>query len=166
VTNRTLDKAQKELERGNLWRAKEILQGAIKSESYNVQFYELMGTVFLRMGDLPEAGRFLFLSGARKPEYLESIELFISKHRRNQPRAFLNLFPRNARLKTLSDYPDAVAQTLREMDFPKVLKDKDGKVFLPETSNGIVSSVACGTIALVTLALIILGVIKLLEMIR
>src|SRR5215204_7207588 len=126
MTNRTLDKAQKELAQGNLWRAKEILQGAIKSERYDVQLYELMGTVFLRMGDLPEAGRFLFLSGVRKPEYLESIEIFISKHRKNQPRAFLYLFPRNARLKTLSDYPGEVAQTLREMGFPKVLKDENG----------------------------------------
>src|SRR5687768_18434738 len=57
VTNRTIDKARREIENGNLWRAKEILQGAIGSESYDVQLFEMLGTVFLRMGDLPEAGR-------------------------------------------------------------------------------------------------------------
>lgn len=166
MTNRILDKANREIEKGNLWRAKEILQGAIRSGSYDVQLFEMMGTVFLRMGDLPEAGRFLFLSGVRQPEYLEPIEIFLSKHRQKEPRDFVWLLPRSARLKTMSDYPNEVAQVLREMGFPEILRDKKGRVYLPQSGNGIVFWLTCGTIALVTLALIILGVIKLSEMIR
>ena len=119
------------------------------------------------MGDLPEAGRFLFLSGARKSEYLEAIELFLSKHRGKKPRSLLYLLPRKARLKTLSDYPHEVAQILREMGLPEILKDEDGEVYLPpRTSLDIVVGVICATIALGTLALIILGAVKLWEIIR
>jgi hypothetical protein len=164
--NRILDKAQTELEKGNLWRAKEILQGAIRSEGYNVQLFEMLGTVFIKMGDLAEAGRFLFLSGVRKPEYLESIEIFLSRHGRKDPRNFIYLLPRKARLKTLSDYPSEVAQILREMGFPEILKNEDGKVYFPATGSDTGFFIACGTIASVTLVLIILGITKFLEMIR
>lgn len=166
VTNRILDKAKGEIEKGNLWRAKEILQGAVRSESYDVQLFEMMGIVFLRMGDLPEAGRFLFLAGVRNPEYLEPIEIFLSKHRRKEPHDFVNLLPRSARLRTMSDYPNEVAQVFREMGFPEILSEKNAIGYLPKTGKGIVQWLACGTIALATLALLILGAIKLSEMIR
>lgn len=164
VTTRTLDKARREIEKGNLWRAKEILQGAIRSENYDVQLYEMLGTVFLRMGDEPEAGKFLFLSGVRRSEYLESIELFLSRHSRKAPHDFVRHLPRKARLRTVSDYPHEVAQTLREMGLPEVLKDKHGRIYEPETPIGIVGRLGCGAIALVTLALLILGAIKLWEL--
>ena len=165
MTSRTLDKAQREIENGNLWRAKEILQGAIGSgESYDVQLFEMMGRVLLRMGDLPEAGRFLFLSGARQPEYLEPIEIFLSRYSRTVPHDFIHLLPRNARLRTLSDYPDEVARALRGMKFPEVLKDKHDRVIQPRTGKDVGAWLACGAIALVILTLIILGAIKLWEM--
>lgn len=165
MTNRILDKARKELEQGNLWRAKEILQGAIRSGSYDVQLFETLGTVFLRMGDLPEAGRFLFLSGVRRPEYLESIEIFLSRHRRKKPHDFVYVLPRSARLRTTSDYPHEVAQVLRRIGFPEVLKGENERVYLPQTRNSILEWITCGTIALVVLGLFTLGVIKLFEIV-
>lgn len=166
MTNRTLDKAQREIENGNLWRAKEILQGAIRSESYEVQLFEMLGTVFLRMGDLPEAGRFLFLSGVRQPEYLEAIEFFLYRQRQKEPHDFLHHLPRNARLKAVSDYPAEVARAFRELGFPEVLKDKNERVIQPRTGKDVGAWLACSAIALVTLTLIILGAIKLSEIIR
>ena len=166
MINHILDKAQAQIEQGRLWRAKEILQGAIRSESYDIQLFEIMGVVLLKMGDLPEAGKFLFLSGVRRPEYQESIEIFLGKHQRRQPRDFLYLLPRKARLRNVSDYPDQVAQVLRQMGFPEVLKNKDGKVYIPEAGNDRVIWITCGTIAVITVVLIILGLIKLREIIR
>ena len=166
MTKRILDKARSELDHGNLWRAKEILQGAIRSESYDVQLYEMMGTVLLRMGDLPEAGRFLFLSGVRRDEYLEAIEIFLSRHRRKAPREFIHVLPRKARLKTVSEYPHEVAQVLREIGFPKTVKDEDGRVYPPKDWMDVVVSLTCGTIVIVILGLIVLGVIKLFEITR
>jgi hypothetical protein len=166
MTNRTLDKAQREIENGNLWRAKEILQGAVGSDSYDVRLFEMMGTVLLRMGDLPEAGRFLFISGVRQPDYLEAIDIFLSRYSRTAPHDFLHLLPRSARLRTVSDYPDDVARALREMKFPEVLKDKNERVIQPRTGKDVVAWLACSAIALVVLTLLILGAIKLSEIIR
>ena len=169
MTNRILDKARAEVEKGNLWRAKEILQGAIRSngnDRYDGQLFEMLGTVFLRMGDLPEAGRFLFLSGVRNPEYLEAVEIFLSRHRGKARQNLLHHLPHRARLRTLSDYPVAVAQAFREMGFPETLKAEETRRYLPQTRSDVIAWLTCGTIALVTLTLIILGVMKLLEMIR
>lgn len=166
MTNRTLDKAREEIEKGNLWRAKEILQGAIRSATYDAHLFEMMGTVFLRMGDLPEAGRFLFLSGVRRPEYLGPIEIFLSRHGRKEPHDFLYLFPRTARLRTVSEYPQEVAQVLREMGCPEILRDVGARGYQPQTGSGILHWLPCGTIAFVILALIVLGAIKLFEMIH
>ncbi|MDQ3686198.1 MAG: hypothetical protein M3430_11450 [Acidobacteriota bacterium] len=63
---RTLEKAERELAQGNLWRAKEILQGSVSDAGYNIELFEKYGIVLLKMGDLPEAGKFLFLSGVSK----------------------------------------------------------------------------------------------------
>jgi hypothetical protein len=166
VTNRNLDKARREIENGNLWRAKEIIQGAIRNESYDVELFEMMGTVLLRMGDVGEAGRFLFLSGVRKPEYRESIEIFLSRHGGKHAFDFVDLLPRRARLGTISEYPDEVAQVFREMEFPENLKERSAGRFIPQSRHETLLWITCGTIALVTLVLIILGLIKVSEMLR
>ena len=62
-----IETAEREMSNGNLWRAKEILH---KSE-----IYEKLGNVLLQMSDLAEAGKYLFLSGVRKPEYEKAIKI-------------------------------------------------------------------------------------------
>jgi hypothetical protein len=166
VTNRIVDKARREIENGNLWRAKEILQGAIRSEGYDVELFEMMGTVLLRMGDVHEAGRFLFLSGIRRPDYQEAIEIFLSRHRRKHAHDFVDLLPRKARLSRVSEYPDEVARAFRDMGFPEFLKERHATRFLPQNRHDTLLWLACGTIALVTLVLIILGLIKVSEIVR
>jgi len=167
MTNRTLENAQQEIERGNLWRAKEILQGAIGSEkSYDVKLFEMMGTVLLQMGDLLEAGKFLFLSGVRRPEYAEAIEIFLFRFRRKHPHDFIGLLPRSARLRTVSDYPDGVARAFREMGFSENLKKLKGSTDLERTGKETFLWITCGAIALVLLLLIILGAMKFLEIIK
>lgn len=90
---RALEHAERELAQGRLWRAKEVLQGAI-SNGYDRELFERLGLVLLRMGDLCEAGRYLFLSGRREAAYQESIGLFLSRHQRN-PRALFAAFPQS-----------------------------------------------------------------------
>jgi hypothetical protein len=57
-----------EVRAGRLWRAKEILQGSICRE-YDLRIFERYGQILLLMRDNLEAGKYLFLSGSRKPEY-------------------------------------------------------------------------------------------------
>ena len=161
---RTLEKAERELAQGNLWRAKEILQGSLSNADYNTELFEKYGIVLLKMGDLPEAGKFLFLCGVRKQEYGEAIGIFLHKYGKNKPHDFFRALPRTARLATLSEYPDKVAQKLRDLGLPEVLKSEDGKVIFPsETSSDVVMWITCLTIVMVASALIILGLIKLKE---
>lgn len=101
----------------------------------------------------------------RKSEYLEAVEIFLSTHRQKKPPEFVHVFPRSARLRTVSEYPDEVVQELREMGFPEVLKNEEGRVYRAQNSKDFGSWLTCGTIAILTLGLLILGVIKLSEMI-
>lgn len=43
--------------------------GSVGSGSFDPVLYEQLGQALLRMGDDVQAGRFLFLSGVRRPEY-------------------------------------------------------------------------------------------------
>ena len=117
---RTIERARAEIDRGRVWRAKEILQGSVRTLGYNLELYEEYGKLLLRMGDAPEAGRYLFLSGARKPEYHEAINLYLAKHGQSPARLFRS-FPQKARLIVLATYPDTVENDLRQRGFPNNL---------------------------------------------
>jgi tetratricopeptide (TPR) repeat protein len=118
---KTFEKADRALAEGSLWRAREILEGSIPNLGYNLQLYERLGLVLLRMGDMPRAGRFLFLSGARKPEYEEAVALYRNRYAAGGVYQLLATFPHNARLASLSDYPATVASTLRDLGLPENL---------------------------------------------
>ena len=156
---RAIRNAEREMVKGNLWRAREILQGSIPNGGYDCELFEKLGLVLLKMGDLPEAGRFLFLSGRRMPAYEEPISIFLWKHRKNQPRAVFCKLPRSARLSKLSEYPESVRLELIRLGFPEVLKDEQGEM-LPSTSRAWLITVS---ILISILILMLLGVIKLIE---
>ena len=106
------ERVDTEVAEGRLWRAKEILQGNIRTLGYDTELFERYGQVLLAMGDVVEAGKYLFLSGEHKPDYHEPIALYLSRHTRKDPRNLLGTFPDVSRLPQLADYPDAVRQTL------------------------------------------------------
>jgi hypothetical protein len=160
---RTLERAQEQVAKGNLWRAKEILRGSINNVGYDAKLFEALGAVLLKMSDLPEAGRFLFLSAARQPEYEQAIEVFLRRHRCAHWRDFFNVFPRRARLATLSEYPDRLAEELRQFGFPERLQDPKRFAAIPEKVKERLLWATCLSIVLVLGALLILGVIKLKE---
>jgi len=105
---------------GKLWRAKEMLQGNIGTRGYDTKLFDRYGQVLLAMGDLVEAGRYLFLSGERKPDYEEAIGLYLARHTRKDPRNLLGTFPQPARLQKLDAYPEAVRRALEDLG----IKDK------------------------------------------
>ena len=111
---KTFLKVDKALSEGALWRAKEILQGNI-ANGYDHEIYEKYGQVLLQMGDLPEAGKYLFLSGKSLPEYEEAISLYLKRHTKPNPFHIIYTFPKAARLQRLPDYPDTVEKYLREV---------------------------------------------------
>lgn len=160
---KVLEKAEREIENGRLWRAKEILQGSIAHAKYNSDVFEKLGQVLLRMGDLPDAGKYLFLSGARKADYEPAIEIFLQKHR--DPYDLFRTFPRSARLRQFAEYPPQLADELRRLGFKEPLKKNDRGVVSPKVGSDRFPIFIFLSILLGLLALLILGVVKLVEII-
>lgn len=104
------DRVREALDRGQLWRAKEILQGRIGSGPYDPLLYEQYGAVLLEMRDLREAGKYLFLSGNRRPEYEPAITLYLDRHRGG--RSLLGTFPARARGLPRDRFPEPVRAEL------------------------------------------------------
>ena len=161
---RAIEHAENELRAGRLWRAKEVLQGSLRHAGYDVELFEKLGLVLLAMGDLPQAGRYLFLCARRDPTYDEAIRTFLSRHRKN-PRGLYQTFPRVAKLNSISEYPESLQDELKELGLPKVLKDQTARTFINDggsRKDTLIAFAILGSIA----ALLILGVIKVFEIFR
>jgi hypothetical protein len=109
------EKAEIEINKGNLWRAKEIFQGNLGSLGYDYTLYEQYGNLLDKMGDRIEAGRFLFLSGKVPVNSNESIKLYLVRYTRKEPKNILGTFPKAARLNIVDEYPKVVAEKLKEL---------------------------------------------------
>jgi hypothetical protein len=115
---RNRDKLGDALRDGHLWRAKEILAGRVGSGPFNSEIYEHLGKLLLRMGDDLQAGRYLFLSGQRRPEYRRAIDLFVARHSRAGWQSLVAQFPSPAKRCSWSDLPNQVREELRAMGVP------------------------------------------------
>ncbi len=109
------------IERGETWRAKEMLRGNVGSGSYDSQLYERYGKLLLDLAELVEAGKYLFLSGRRHPEYDEAIEVYLSRH--PESRLLFYSFPSGARFRELHRYPLEVRRVLEERGLPQYFAD-------------------------------------------
>jgi tetratricopeptide (TPR) repeat protein len=112
-------RAGKALAEGKLWKAKEILQGNVAATKFDPALYEQYGLVLLEMGDLVEAGKYLFLAGKSKPEHIKAIDLYLSRHARHGWQNIYGTFPARAKLLDLSEYPESVAHELRRLGYPE-----------------------------------------------
>jgi hypothetical protein len=158
-------KADLEIANGRLWRAKEILHKAVGHSGYKAEVFEKLGEVLLQMGDLAEAGKYLFLSGSMRMEHADAIGLFLKRYE-GKPHNIFHPFPKSAKLSKISDYPEAVANELRKLGLPEDLKDINGVYIRPsQTIADKLMSVGCITFALIVIALMILGVLKLIELV-
>ena len=113
------------VQRGDAWRAKEILRGNIASGSYDSQLYERYGTLLMELGELVEAGKYLFLSGRRSPEYARAIVVYLSRYPADRPDVLYHSFPSAARFgqDRLSLYPLEVRRALQERGLPEYFEE-------------------------------------------
>ena len=113
------------VERGEAWRAKEMLRGNIASGSYDSDLYERYGLLLIELGELVEAGKYLFLSGRRSPRYARAIEVYLARHPADRPEVLYHSFPSAARFSEyeLSRYPLEVRRTLQERGLPQYFKE-------------------------------------------
>ncbi len=117
------ERVDEAIERGEMWRAKEILRGNIGTASYDSRLYERYGRLLLDLGELVEAGKYLFLSGRRGPEYDRAIEVYLSRFPKGRPELLFRSFPAGARYRELHRYPLEVRRTLEERGLPQHFAD-------------------------------------------
>lgn len=113
VPSRTFARAESALNRGEIWRAKEILQGTLASQPYHPELYEWYGRVLLEMGDLLDAGKYLFLSGRRDAAYEAPITLFLDRFRDRDAGELVRVLP--ARARDVDRLPPEVVEELAQM---------------------------------------------------
>ena len=101
---------------GRMWRAKEILQGTISRGAGDPAILEQYGRILDRLGDRVEAGKYLFLSGTRTPEYSEAIALFLKRHAKRHNKDFAGQLPASVRRRRFAELPMILQEDLRRLD--------------------------------------------------
>lgn len=118
--NAKRERARALLANGDASEALRLLSGSCFGAGYDRDYYELLGRALLATGHPENAGRFLFLSGVRKPEYDAPIAYFLARH--SDPRNFRQLqsqLPERIRvLWRLSKFPANIAAELRALGWP------------------------------------------------
>ena len=102
------------LDAGKLWRAKEILRGRIGSLPFTPDLYEQYGVVLLAMQDELQAGKYLFLSGRRRAEYDNAIDIYLTRHGTRGGAALASSFPSRAQALPIDALPANVRDALVE----------------------------------------------------
>jgi hypothetical protein len=129
------DAVERELVAGRLWRVKEILQGRLRDAGYDAALYERYGFVLLQMGDLVEAGKYLFLSGSRHPDYRESIGLYMTRHGKSL-RTLSDSFPAGVRRTEIASYPENVLADIQAAGFSVRELKRATRKETPSSSSG------------------------------
>jgi hypothetical protein len=114
-------RARELLRAGDAVGAVRLLSGSCYGAGYDTDYFELLGRALLASGQFSNAGRFLFLSGARKAEYVAAISLFLARHSNTRDfRQLQSQLPERIRvLWKLSQFPAVVAAELRILGWPE-----------------------------------------------
>jgi hypothetical protein len=144
---------QQALREGKLWRAKEILRGRIGSLPYSPELYEQYGVVLLAMDDLLQAGKYLFLSGARRSEYETAIDVYLTRHGARGGTALASSFPSRAKAISLTALPQNVQRELvaRGLDEKKAA-ESIARASVPFRARAGIALFASGCFVLLVLA--------------
>jgi hypothetical protein len=115
------ERARALLEAGDCATALPLLAGSSFGVGYDTDYFELLGRALLGTSQIENAGRFLLLSGVRRPEYDAAIATFLA--RSGAVRDFRQLqsrLPERVRvLWRLSQFPPIVAAELRALGWPE-----------------------------------------------
>ncbi|MEO1019445.1 MAG: hypothetical protein AAFY56_17390 [Pseudomonadota bacterium] len=99
------------------WRAKERLQGRLSQNIYDPGLFESYGFALLAMNDTVEAGKYLFLSGARDQSYMPAIDAYLSRYSGKGMHHIAHTFPKAAQSAPFSSYPKIVIEELQAQGF-------------------------------------------------
>lgn len=146
-----LGRAAAEVQAGRLWRAKEILEGNLPTRGYDLALYEAYGALLAEMGDDLEAGRFLFLSGARKPEYDEPVQLYLQRFGLHGWQQLVGTFPAAAKRPSLAEYPGSVAAALRRLGRPEFVALHEMRRLPPHRRPSLAKTIGCAVLVTIVI---------------
>jgi hypothetical protein len=162
---RLLAKVEAEISAGRPWRAREILEGSIRSHATDVRVLERYGRLLDRLGDRVQAGKYLFLSGVRGPDVDEAIALFISRHGKGHLNNLTAQFPGEVRRVGLGAFPAVVKEELKQLGLPEAQAEKDS-FDVVDPNFGIRQSLGVLGCSLVGLVLLVAAIVGLVTMFR
>ena len=110
-----LSRVEAHVQTGQVWRAKELLRGAIGSGLVDARVLERYGQLLESVGDRVEAGKYLFLSGVRQADYQPSIHLFLNRHSRSGPKSLVAQFPTTIRRRPINELSPQVVSELADL---------------------------------------------------
>jgi hypothetical protein len=102
-------RAHEELDQGRLWKARDRLHGVLQAAPADQETLVLLGEIYFRMGDLPNAGRYWFLT---EREGADVDEAFAALHERYPFPELLRWVPARA---PIDEYPAPARARLAEL---------------------------------------------------
>ena len=131
-----------------------MLRGTIAQTDFSEELYEEYGKVLLALGDMYEAGKYLFLAGNHIDQYREAIDLYLSRNPNKDYRQLYSSFPRKARLGAIEKYPAQTRVKLEALGFPA--KPKDAELRFEPTSLKARIQMLFGVLVVVSLLLVLI----------
>ncbi len=152
-----IDRIHAELAAGRAWRAREILRGTVSRTWPDASIIERYGQILADLGDHLEAGKYLFLSGARKPEYTPLIDLFLRRYHRSGAANLVAQFPKSFRRRQFADLPEQLQSELKALGAaPGMFARKERPT--PVSAGGRVAGVVAGLVGIFLLACLLVGI--------
>jgi len=96
----------------------------VASQPFDPTIMEEYGAVLLEMGDDLEAGKYLFLSGSREPDYEPPIALYLGRYANSSAIHLHASFPAEARKVRMDTLPSTVIEELTRRGFKAADIDK------------------------------------------
>lgn len=153
------EEVEKQISLENFWKAKEILQGRLANSTYDVDLYEQYGLLLLQMKDEMEAGKFLFLSGVRRPEYEKSIYLYLNRYGGKATSGLFHTFPHSAQVSSVTDFPAIVLKELEKSGHKQSVLQSNARPKTPESEKSDKFSYVVGFAGVVGFCLIVIGLV-------
>lgn len=150
------ERAQAERQAGRLWRAKEILRGHIGAKPYDVSLYLEFGEVLLELGDVPDAGKFLFLAGSELPQHAEAVQVSLERHGKSVTQLQAH-FPSRARGLAPEAYPPLVQRVLERGGYRP-----PGREHRRASASTRATVLGCGIVWVVLVFPIVVGIVQVL----
>jgi hypothetical protein len=107
-----VEKAKRDVERGDHWLARQRLESYLGETGYDPELLKLLGSICYDMHDAYNAGRAWLASTAQGEHVDQAIDAFL-EHAGDAPESITVRLPRAARLGRVEDYPTIVQQRLR-----------------------------------------------------